>query len=67
MVIAYFENGYGLSKNGTLTNDFLVVEQVSSNSFVIKNSRGEVIISNFYKAEKACRYAEKASLVYKLF
>jgi len=64
MVIAKFENGHSMSH--PYTADYVVVEQESATEFVIRNSEGEYLMSNFHTAEKACQFAQYINAYYTL-
>jgi len=55
MIIAKFENGQSVSQ--TRTADYWVVEQVAASKFLVTNPAGEIAMSNFHKAEHACKAA----------
>lgn len=67
MIIAAFENGN--SRNAVkfcYTQDYVTVEQTRGGEFVIKNSIGETLMSNFHSADNACKFGLEISAKYTL-
>ncbi len=64
MITGKFEDGNSVTE--TKTENYLTVEQVAAGAFVIKNSAGEIVVSNINKVEKASKTAFDMSRWYTL-